>query len=589
MYTNKNNVNDFASFNKLDLIFINPKKNIDVKNIDESLISAIGNGTYSTDKDDLVLNATMTISMIGGAATLASLLIFVASVILIRFIMWNNILKEYKSIGVYKALGFSRKEILKFYIVGYSLIAIVTSIIGALCSVPILNFTASKVLKYIGSFNNVSINFSVIIFTVVLFSLIVILNLYFVIRRTNKISPVEALRAGVTSSRKKLTKSLIKDNCSSLALAINDIFKYKKTSACITVSLTLALTLIILFANLDFTISKMGQNLNVWFGIPKGEITISSSQSSSKQDIKNALSYVKKDSVVKNYVYGSMETKGIALDTKKYKIKSNDFAATTMNSYSDGLGFSVIKGHNPKDENEVAVSLNILKESGLSIGDYIELSLNNKKSSYIISGSYNSLWEDGYCLRILSSAADKENPQFIYDTIFLNLENAKDKANFEKNINEKFPYVSASSIDPTMKYAIKSIPGTVMPITYLLIIVFIIFAIVTILNIIVMNIRDNRRSFGIMKALGFTYKEITNRLVYRIIFLTSASIILSVMLNMIFARSLIAFVIENLDVLIVSPSIMFVLLLTMFILILLITFVCCTTINKTKPTELIEE
>ena len=158
-----------------------------------------------------------------------------------------------------------------------------------------------------------------------------------------------------------------------------------------------------------------------------------------------------------------METNGVVLDTKKYEIKSNECAATTMNSYSDGLGFSVIKGHNPKDENEVAVSLNILKESGLSIGDYIELSVNNKKSSYIISGSYNSLWEDGYGLRILSSAAEKENPQFTYDTIFLNLKNAKDNDDFEKNVNEKFQYVSASSIDPTMQHVIKSIPGTVMP------------------------------------------------------------------------------------------------------------------------------
>jgi hypothetical protein len=78
-----------------------------------------------------------------------------------------------------------------------------------------------------------------------------------------------------------------------------------------------------------------------------------------------------------------------------------------MNSYSDGLGFSVIKGHNPKDENEVAVSLNILKESGLSIGDYISKKRYTKLKYYFFNRfNYYFLEEK---ILILKSCFIKDN------------------------------------------------------------------------------------------------------------------------------------------------------------------------------------
>jgi len=590
LYTSNSNINDFSGFKKEEMIFINPKKNVDVKNMEKDISSIKGLGGYLLDKDTLKLGATALISMIGGASTLASVLIFVASLFLIRFIMWDNILKEYKSIGIYKALGFTNKEIGKFYIVGYATIAFIGSILGVLASIPILNYTASKVLKYIGNFNGINVDFKELMLIVILFSLIVILNLYFVIRKTYNISPVKALAVGVTSSRKKLTKSLIKNSPSPLALAINDIFKYKKISTFIAASLGLALTLTILFGNLNFTLSRMADNVNVWFGIPKTNITINSAENASRDDMKNVLSYVQKDKRVKNYVYGIMESNDVVLDTKKYKIKSNLYSATVMSSYSDDLGLTTIKGHNPKNENEVAVSINILKEAGLSIGDYIELSVNNKKETYLICGSYDSMMEEGYGLRMLYSSVKKQDPEAAYDTIYTNLENNQNNNTFEKDVNKKFLHMEATSdIEGQMKYIINSIPSIVTPITYMLIAVFIIFSIVTILNIIIMNIRDNRRSFGIMKALGFTYKEIRNRYLYRIILLTLVSILLAVALNIAFSRTVITYVIDNLDVLIISPKVVIELLLSMFVLVVLVTFICCQSIKKAKPTELMGE
>jgi putative ABC transport system permease protein len=589
LYTHSSSAVDFNSYAKVPLIFVDTKSGVNMIDIGKDITSAIKVGGYAFDKDLLILSATMTSFMIGGMSLLASMLVFIVSVLLIRFIIWNNILKEYKSIGIYKALGFSRKEILKIYITGYSLIAFIGSTIGALCSIPIINIIASKILKYIGDFHRVKINFPVILATIILFTFIVIINLYFVIKRTNKISPVEALRTGTTSSRKKLKKSFIKNSTAPMVLAINDIFKYKITTVFITLTLTLSLTIVMIFGNANVTVAKMKANNHIWFGLPKSDVTISAPTIAKSVALKEILQTIEKDKRVKNYVYGSMLLTNVVLDTKKYPIKTTLYNVVAMNSYNSELGFSTIEGRNPQSSKEVSLSLKILKEAGLTVGDYMELSINNKKDTYFISGSYTSMMSNGYGIRLMNSAIQKEFPEFIGSEIFVTLKNIADLEDFKNYINEKYSFLDASDIHPMLKYTIESIPGTVLPMTVLLILVFIAFGSITILNIIIMNIRDNRRNFGIMKALGFTSREIRSRYLYRILILTSFSIIVAVSLNLTIARPMIAAAFGKLDVLIISPRTMFMLTASMVLLIIITTLICCNTIKNTKPTELIEE
>lgn len=589
LYTHSSSATDFNSYEKVPLIFVDTKNGVNLVDIGKDITSTIKVGGYAFDKDLLILTATMTSFMIGGMSLLASILIFIVSVLLIRFIIWNNILKEYKSIGIYKALGFSRKEILKVYITGYSLTAFIGSTLGALCSIPIINIIASKILKYIGDFHSVKINFSVILATIILFTFIVIINLYFVIKRTNKISPVEAIRTGTTSSRKKLKKSFIKNSTAPMALAINDMFKYKTTTVFITLALALSLTIVMIFGNANVTVAKMKANNHIWFGLPKNDVTISAPTIAKSVALKEILQTIEKDKRVKNYVYGSMLLTNVVLDTKKYPIKTTLYNVVAMNSYNSELGFSTIEGRNPQSSKEVSVSLKILKEAGLTVGDYMELSINNKKDTYFISGSYTSMMSNGYGIRLMNSAIQKEFPEFIGSEIFVTLKNIADLEDFKTYINEKYSFLDASDIHPMLKYTIESIPGTVLPMTVLLILVFIAFGSITILNIIIMNIRDNRRNFGIMKALGFTSREIRNRYLYRILILTLFSIVVAVSLNLTIARPMIAAAFGKLDVLIISPRTMFLLTASMVLLIITTTLICCNTIKNTKPTELIEE
>lgn len=588
-YTSKENNEDFDSFVKLDSVFINTKKYVKTSELEKSLTSNTNINGLAFDKDTLIDSATMISSILGGVTGFAALLVFGVSVFIIRFIIWNNILKEYKSIGIYKALGFSKKQIFKFYILGYSLIVFIGSILGALSSIPVLNYTGASFLKYIGDFKGVDINFKIILLTAILFSLIVIMNLYFVIKRTDKISPVKAITTGITSSRKKLKKSFIKNSSSPLVLAINDIFKYKKTAVYMTISLVFALSLMMIFGNLGLTLSKMQENINLWFGMPKSSVTISFDNTTTDKKLKDVLHEIKSDKRVKNYCYGSQMEASVKLDTYKYHIKSSLYGITDINSYNDNMKFSIADGHNPVAANEVCVSKSILKDSNLSVGDYIELTVNDKKVNYLISGSFYTMQNDGYNIRILNSEIKKKSNDYGNYMIYVNLKDNYSASKFEKDINKKFLYVDANDISPIMKYGIESVPSISLPIIYVLLVSFIIFAVIIVFNILIMNIRDNRKNFGIMKALGFSSREIKNRYLFRIVILTVASSIISIVFNCIFSKSIIKIAMGGLNVLIISPVIITALVISMFALIILIVFACSHSINNTKPNELMEE
>lgn len=136
---------------------------------------------------------------------------------------------------------------------------------------------------------------------------------------------------------------------------------------------------------------------------------------------------------------------------------------------------------------------------------------------------------------------------------------------------------------------IETFPSLINPITFLLIAAFGVFSVIIVFNIIIMNLRDNRRNFGIMKALGFTSSQIRNRYLFRILMLTGISSLVAVIFNILFSRSIFMTAIGGIDVMLVPVSVMAVSVAAMFALVILTVLLCSRSIKNTKPTELIEE
>ena len=69
----------------------------------------------SQTKGSINENIQMMAVFIGGMGALAAIIIFIASVIVISFVIKNCINEEYRAIGIHKALGDTNRKIKGFY------------------------------------------------------------------------------------------------------------------------------------------------------------------------------------------------------------------------------------------------------------------------------------------------------------------------------------------------------------------------------------------------------------------------------------------------------------------------------------------
>ncbi|HEX3075470.1 MAG TPA: FtsX-like permease family protein [Lachnospiraceae bacterium] len=195
---------------------------------------------YSFDRQAMNLTYSTTSTLFGSIGTLAALIIFIVTVILIRFLLRTTLIKEYRSIGIYKSLGYTSKQIIGFYRNCYLFVGAIAIPIGILLGIGIANILGGITNQYLDGYHTTVITLYTGIFSFFLLILILIGNVILTLRSIPKITPVKALTIGLTSSKVKMKRSLIRNAHSSLSMAINQIFKRKAMSIMVLFILTVS-------------------------------------------------------------------------------------------------------------------------------------------------------------------------------------------------------------------------------------------------------------------------------------------------------------------------------------------------------------
>ncbi|HCO74298.1 MAG TPA: hypothetical protein DIT16_05515, partial [Clostridium sp.] len=190
LYVNSNDYGDFNEFIKSQYIGYDSSK--EGNDATSELISYIGGSIDGViyDKWITIFAANAGSQITSGVGLSTAILIFIVSIVIIRFVLWNNILKEYKSIGVYKSLGFTSKQIRNIYLKSFGIVGVIAITAGSFFSIWFINYLVKISIKYIGIYEGGINNFSFIVLTVILMSFVLISNIYLLLRRINKIKPV---------------------------------------------------------------------------------------------------------------------------------------------------------------------------------------------------------------------------------------------------------------------------------------------------------------------------------------------------------------------------------------------------------------
>ena len=533
------------------------------------------------DAEGVRLSIAYLSDIFGGIGILASVIIFAVSLIIIKFIITSTLAKEYRAIGTYKALGFTAAQITGFYLKSFLFSGSIGVIVGVWLSFPLAQYLCNSVLRHLGKFKLTEISAILSGSSAVLLIILLAAGILLSLSKIRKITPVEAFGIENTSTKKKISRSLIKNAFSPLSMAINDIFRKKGASLLTVTVLTVSFYMSLLFSSVSYSVENLEANKSRWFAFPKYDAIITLTG----EDFD---SYLNGSDMVKSYVYCNSGIRMAGLETKS-DVDVNDVYITIYSDCSqEALQIPLIDGRFPAADDEIIISYDMLKKAGLEIGDRFGLKNGKYNCLYLVTGTYSSMFNGGMGITMSGDEYEKFGTGSTFEQAFVTLNDGYLYENFEKDFKRNFKNGCVDSKPSFMDGSINSLNSVSKPLTRMFVIIFAMFSILNVVNLLMMNNLENRRQYGILKAMGFTNGYICLRSLLRIAIMTAFSAVAALTLHLTCSQ-LFFFGIIHVEGLIYNNTITCAVTAILSALIILITTAFFVPMRKIMPTDLMEE
>ncbi|MDP4177837.1 MAG: hypothetical protein Q8900_05780, partial [Bacillota bacterium] len=469
--------------------------------------------------------------VIAGVFLAIGFVMLFVSCIIIHFMIQNAMITDAKTIAVYKTMGYTSGDILKLYLIFYFTVVSTSCFVGIGGSVFLSNTILISVFKNIGKVvsNNVIIPGIFCYALIVTFVLIII---YKIIEKTQKVKPVYALNGMSNSSakKKKEYKGNSKMQFSSFGIAFRTLLRNKRGA--VSIIITAVVTIFsINFAVISLDVAyTMKDNNDYWLGVDKSDVMITVSDISQFEKVEKI---VNEDSNV-DYSLNSNLNAHVAMKWKK-GMKVTLLYGFVYDDYSKAK-LPIIKGRNPEAGNEIAIGSTAASELNKTVGDYIEVYIGaEKRVNMLITGIFQTYMEMGDACRVTKSMYTENDYPVSYDTISIYLKNQKDINHFIKDMKKKIG--SSGNVTPRTE-AFSSImnmiaapqKSAIPPVVALVLLVgsINIFCIVMLKNV------NSEKTNGIYKCLGYSTMHLVLSNLYYVGIIAAASMAVAVPMVILF-------------------------------------------------------
>ncbi|MDR0294168.1 MAG: ABC transporter permease [Oscillospiraceae bacterium] len=534
-------------------------------------------GVVAVDQGGLIMSLSMIAILMGGIGLLSAILVFAVAVIAIRFMLRANLMKEYRAIGIYKSQGFPNRRIRGFYLSGYTAVGGVSMLLGVIAGFPATAALCQMGMRYVGNFEFSGLIFALSALSFVLLMAALLLNVFLATKPIRKITPVDALRIGVTSTRAKFKRAWIRNASSPLSMAVNDIGKHKGHSATIVLILCVSFYLTFFALSTLVTTKAIAEDLDIWFGVPKADVFVTGRVND------GLIGYLESNPAVEKLIVSEEIFKTpITLD-EMYGCSDQVNALF----FSDFSTLPYTMGRGPQAVNEIALSTTLLRNLDMRPGEYLSLTIGEEEDTYLITGSYDSMMNGGTTVQLLSDCLPVYDDEFNQGILMILLKKDAAPADLIEELNRTYEGVLAEANLEMVADAATGVSEMVVPMTLVMIVMFSVFSVLNISNLLLQDHADSRRQYGILKAMGFSAAYITARSAWKIFLLAIVASVLSFLLHILCSRALFAAAVINA----LRPALPQTLLMLggLLALLMAVTFLFCLPIRKITPLELMEE
>lgn len=536
------------------------------------------------NKEEEKANTTMFITLYLEFLIAAAFITMMSCLFMIRHKISNDIEEQMQSIGVLEALGYKSKEISFTYIYEYVLTSGVGAVAGiflAILSEPVLNDIIEGMIGY-RVYGSANLGKQIGIMLV-----LILINVFSALgkaKTVKKYPPVVAFRKGIYThyfGKNYLPLTGLKGNIN-LRLSMKDLFGNTKHSIGMMICIFATATAILCSFYIFDYLKAGAASIMPITGMEVGDVRVELMNGVDPYEFQKTmleLPEVKKTLVT---------YPDFMVYSKKKSANSSFFngLAVIFDDFKETENINLIEGRYPEHDNEIMITFGTAKKEGYSLGDSIVIEGEGIERSYIITGIVNSMSNGGYNLYFTSEGFRCSFPSARACVVEIYLKEDVDRHEYI----EKLTALYGSSVEDTVKsggvndsytdrikqtadekmaklislygvtdvdYAVKigdtvitgnserfiirDISSTIdlaegqlepvavgMKTIAVVIVCFSVIVAAVILSVLAgTTVRRKRKELGIMKAMGYTSKDLMQQIAFRMMPIACAAVIIA--------------------------------------------------------------
>ncbi|MCL2861967.1 MAG: ABC transporter permease [Firmicutes bacterium] len=466
----------------------------------ELLAADEGSMLHGSTLSNIRLNATSFSVIMAAILSLVALIIVVVSLIVARFNIINSLDQDMKTIGALKGIGMTSPQLMRATILQYLLIVVLGVLIGLIISFPMIGIVGNLVSATSGLlWSGMSMTLPSIISV---FSVVgaMMLATFLVSRRTKKITPIKALRSGLENHSFK--KSATKLETSKMPLNISMALKQFKTNFRRNIAAFITLTLFGFMIVLGFTmhhnfVTDTSAYLAM-IGVEPAHVRI---MSFSDEFVQDHFDNIGERENVRGTLRFEFNTLHMPQGQQLRFTVWEDIARREVNP--------IIRGRQPAASNEISITAQTSNWINLGIGDTLTLiHQNGEAASFLIAGiiqgwgSHGFMTQEGFN-RLDENIVLRNMYIYLHDNSYQAISDFMSRLSID--FGRELVMLNQSELMDEFFAAMEQPINIAM-----LFIIFLTILVVVLVFFLMVNtiINRNKKEAGILKAMGFTSKQL---------------------------------------------------------------------------------
>ena len=328
--------------------------------------------------------------MVAAVVILVSVLLLVVGLLCLRFSFLTAAEQDYREIGVLKAIGVAPRDVKKIYLTKYAVLAAVASVLGLLGGLALTPLLTRSITRYMGSVPSLW-NWVAPLLTAVLVLGVLVLFVWVLLRRLDKVSAVTALSTGATGKPPAAVRLRLHRSRMPVHLRLGTMDVLGRWPTYLVLFLVFAVSTFIMIVPINSATTANAPGFITYMGT--GTV-----------DLRIDLRYV--DDTSPGQFSRTVELLGADPDaatiapmvTTRHDSVDQDGNAISLyveNGDHTQLPVTYADGRAPESSSEIALSLLALNQAGRQVGDTLPVEVGGQDRDLAIVGSYQDITNGG--------------------------------------------------------------------------------------------------------------------------------------------------------------------------------------------------